>query len=386
MQQVERYGPADRCADSANSTQRGNFHAFTQVRRVRPTQLVRHGPQFVARSCTRRLGCGSPVARLLPCGVPQDTCRRLVVWTPVIPLAGLRCPRHRPARGDPKRLAGATDEFPPRPVSVLTGRLAKAGAPVPVTTVQERPVTTQQDDPTTELDDFPTVTEKYQRELLAHCYRMSGSVHEAEDLVQETFLRAWKASANFQGRSSVRTWLYRIATNVCLTNLEGRPKRPLPAGLGTPDQMAGDALRVGPRDRLARARARRLRRGRGARLDPARLRRRPPAPSGQAARGADPARRAPLVGGRGRRVARHHRRRRQLRAPARPRPDERPRARPRTPSTTDSTTDSGSCSTSTSTRSGARTSTRSSGCSRPRRRGRCRRSPAGTSATRTSAG
>ena len=97
-------------------------------------------------------------------------------------------------------------------------------------------------DPTAELSDFPTVTEKYQRELLAHCYRMSGSVHEAEDLVQETFLRAWKASASFQGRSSVRTWLYRIATNVCLTNLEGRPKRPLPAGLGTPDQMAGDAL------------------------------------------------------------------------------------------------------------------------------------------------
>jgi RNA polymerase sigma-70 factor (ECF subfamily) len=114
-----------------------------------------------------------------------------------------------------------------------------------VTTLQERVVTTQDQDATTspsELDDFPTLTERYQRELLAHCYRMSGSVHEAEDLVQETFLRAWKASATFQGRSSVRTWLYRIATNVCLTNLEGRPKRPLPAGLGTPDQMAGDAL------------------------------------------------------------------------------------------------------------------------------------------------
>ena len=101
---------------------------------------------------------------------------------------------------------------------------------------------TTQPDPTTELGDFPSLTQKYQRELLAHCYRMSGSVHEAEDLVQETFLRAWKASASFQGRSSVRTWLYRIATNVCLTNLEGRPRRPLPAGLGTPDQMAGDAL------------------------------------------------------------------------------------------------------------------------------------------------
>jgi len=112
-----------------------------------------------------------------------------------------------------------------------------------VTTTQERPVTTRERTDegtrdTSELDDFPTLTERYQRELLAHCYRMSGSVHEAEDLVQETFLRAWKASASFQGRSSVRTWLYRIATNVCLTNLENKPRRPLPAGLGTSDRHA----------------------------------------------------------------------------------------------------------------------------------------------------
>ncbi|MGZ4448074.1 MAG: sigma-70 family RNA polymerase sigma factor [Nocardioides sp.] len=96
---------------------------------------------------------------------------------------------------------------------------------------------------TEELQDFPALTARYQRELLAHCYRMSGSVHEAEDLVQETLLRAWRASGDFQGRSSVRTWLYRIATNVCLTNLEGRPRRPLPTGLGTPDALPGDELR-----------------------------------------------------------------------------------------------------------------------------------------------
>lgn len=93
-----------------------------------------------------------------------------------------------------------------------------------------------------ELADFDALTGRYQRELMAHCYRMSGSVQEAEDLVQETLLRAWKASGKFEGRSSVRTWLYRIATNVCLTNLEGRPRRPLPAGLGTADSLAGDAL------------------------------------------------------------------------------------------------------------------------------------------------
>ena len=99
---------------------------------------------------------------------------------------------------------------------------------------------------TDELRDFDSLTSRYQRELLAHCYRMSGSVHEAEDLVQETFLRAWKASADFQGRSSVRTWLYRIATNVCLTNLEGRPRRPLPTGLGTTDVDARDPLDAQP--------------------------------------------------------------------------------------------------------------------------------------------
>ncbi len=94
----------------------------------------------------------------------------------------------------------------------------------------------------TELDDFDALTARYGRELLAHCYRMSGSANEAEDLVQETLLRAWRSSAGFQGRSSVRTWLYRIATNVCLTSLEGRPRRPLPTGLGAPDSRAGDAL------------------------------------------------------------------------------------------------------------------------------------------------
>lgn len=91
----------------------------------------------------------------------------------------------------------------------------------------------------TYTDDFTTRTMPYRRELLAHCYRMLGSVDDAEDLVQETMLRAWRGYPEFEDRASMRTWLYRIATNACLNALEHSSRRVLPAGLSGPADHRG---------------------------------------------------------------------------------------------------------------------------------------------------
>jgi RNA polymerase sigma-70 factor (ECF subfamily) len=80
---------------------------------------------------------------------------------------------------------------------------------------------------------FADLVEPHRRELRVHCYRLVGSFDEAEDLVQETFLKAWRRWADFAGRSSVRTWLFRIATNTCLDHLDGRARRGLPDDPGT---------------------------------------------------------------------------------------------------------------------------------------------------------
>jgi RNA polymerase sigma-70 factor (ECF subfamily) len=85
-------------------------------------------------------------------------------------------------------------------------------------------------------EEFALLADQFRPELLAHCYRMLGSLSDAEDQVQETMLRAWRSQASFEGRSSLRTWLYRIATNACLRAIENRERRPLPSGLGAPGE------------------------------------------------------------------------------------------------------------------------------------------------------
>src|SRR3712207_5904764 len=81
---------------------------------------------------------------------------------------------------------------------------------------------------------FGRLLEPYRGQLHAHCYRMLGSVHDAEDALQEVMLRAWRALDRFEGRSSFRSWLYTIATNTCLNQIAKRPKRVLPVDYGAP--------------------------------------------------------------------------------------------------------------------------------------------------------
>src|ERR1700759_307458 len=88
-------------------------------------------------------------------------------------------------------------------------------------------------------EDFVAQAAPFRAELIAHCYRMTGSIHDAEDLVQETYLRGWRGYHRVEGRSSLRQWMYSIPTRVCLTALDNRKRRPLPSGLGPPSHDSG---------------------------------------------------------------------------------------------------------------------------------------------------
>ena len=151
--------------------------------------------------------------------------------------------------------------------------------------------------------DVEAQLEAYRRELTGYCYRMLGSVFEADDAVQETLVRAWRGLDRFEGRASLRSWLYRIATNVCIDMRSDRQRRVLPMDLGAPSP--GDAalraalsdstwLQPIPDHRCA-ARRRTRRAGGVTRLDQVGVRCRAAAPAPDATGRVDPARRVALA-------------------------------------------------------------------------------------------
>ena len=160
--------------------------------------------------------------------------------------------------------------------------------------------------------------EQYRAELTAHCYRMLASPFEAEDAVQETFIRAWRNLDKFEGRAALRSWLYKIATNVCLDMLGGRERRARPIDLGPAQEPIEANLNERSEATWIQPIPDSGGRRRVERDDAAGARRGAPAPAPEAARRAHPVRGAALEGERGRRAARHERGIGEQRAPAGP--------------------------------------------------------------------
>jgi RNA polymerase sigma-70 factor (ECF subfamily) len=118
---------------------------------------------------------------------------------------------------------------------------ARSAKVLNMSAVQELPLTSSRAE-----GDLEGHFEQYRRELTAHCYRMLASPFEAEDAVQETLIRAWRAYDRFEGRSSLRSWLYRIATNVCLDMLGGKERRARPMDLGPAQAAVESNLHILP--------------------------------------------------------------------------------------------------------------------------------------------
>ena len=177
-------------------------------------------------------------------------------------------------------------------------------------------------------EELERALQAHRSELTGFCYRMLGSGSEAEDAVQETMVRAWRSIDRFEGRSSLRSWLYRIANNVCIDMHRSPQRRARPMEMGPSTAPAeaklgeplGEHAFVQPVRRRAGDRPRRRpgRRGRGPRVDPPGVRGRPPAAARPPALGPHPLRGAALAGLRGGRAARHERRLGQQRAAAGP--------------------------------------------------------------------
>src|SRR5579859_1638540 len=104
----------------------------------------------------------------------------------------------------------------------------------------------QQAPPTRAPDGLEVQLERHRRELTGYCYRMLASPFEAEDAVQETMLRAWRAFDRFEGRAALRSWLYRIATNVCMDMLSSRSRRARPMDLGPAGEPVAENLHTLP--------------------------------------------------------------------------------------------------------------------------------------------
>ena len=175
-------------------------------------------------------------------------------------------------------------------------------------------------------EDFGQLAEPFRRELIAYGYRMLGSLDDAEEIVQDVYLEAWRAYDRFEGRSSLRTWMYRIATRAFIKGIERRKRRPLPSDLSAPamESTAAAAARLGGADVVA-ARAQlgadrdHERSGRGSHRaadDAAGIRGGASESAAAATGGADSAGRVGLAGSRSRRTAGSQRRGGQQRAAA----------------------------------------------------------------------